>query len=167
MDALLTLRAPEPDDANLLYIWENSTDERHSSLRPGPVSRHRISEYIARYDGDIIGTGSLRFMIECDGETIGTIDLFDYDHRNRHAFVGIYVTPRSRRKGLGLKALKQVENIARRRLSLFALAALVSADNTPSRALFEAAGFQRAGVLDKWIADGENRYDAIIYTKAL
>lgn len=163
----ITLRAPEPDDIGLIYIWENSTDERHSSLRSGPLSRHSIERFVNEYDGEIYTLGALRYMIDLEGETVGTVDIFDFDHHARHAFVGIYVASAYRRKGIALTALKKVEELMRTNVSMHSLGALVATDNKPSLALFEKAGYRSVGILEGWIADGEERIPAIIWQHIL
>ena len=166
MDDLI-LRAPEPEDVNIIYLWENSTDECHSSLRTGPLSRHQIQQFIDNYDGELYSQNALRYMIDFDGQTVGTIDVFDYDPRSRHAFVGIYIASRARRKGLALNALKSIERIMKSRVGMFSLAALVADDNTASQALFEKAGYEKCGLLKGWLTDGEDRIDGVLYQKIL
>lgn len=162
------LRAPEPEDISMIYLWENESDEAHSSLRTGPISRHSIARYIEEYDGEIYTLGSLRYMIDdINGETIGTIDVFDFDHRARHAFTGIYISRNRRRKGYALAALKRVEQLMARNVGMHSLAALVAVDNAPSRALFEAAGYRSAGRLNSWLTDGARRIDALVYQRML
>ncbi len=163
----VTLRAPEPDDINIIYIWENESDEAHSSLRTGPISRHSIAQYIEAYDGEIYTLGSLRFMIDVEGETVGTVDVFDYDHRGRHAFVGINIARNRRRQGFALAALNRVAELMARKVGMHSLAALVAVDNAPSRALFEAAGYKTVGRLNSWLTDGQRRIDALIYQRML
>lgn len=167
MEKEFKLRAPEPSDANLIYIWENSSDEAHSSLRSGPVSRHQIMKYIENYDSEIYSQDSLRFMIESEGTTIGTIDIYDFDKRARHGFVGIYISPKFRRKGLALKAIGMVEAMMVEKVGMYCLTALVAEDNSASRHLFEAAGYKTAGKLQGWLTDGERRINALLYQHIL
>lgn len=167
----LSLRAPEPRDVNLIYIWENSSDEAHTTLRTGPVSRFQIEEFVRNYDSEIYTAGSLRFMIDVvtdnSAETVGTIDVFDYDHRNRHAFVGIYITPKQRRRGLAAQALETVCGMMKAKVGMHSLAALVAENNAASRALFEAAGFKPSGRLQSWFDTGEGRLNALVYQRML
>lgn len=163
----ITLRAPELKDINLIYIWENSSDEMHSSLRTGPLSRHAIQNFIENYDGEIYTQNALRFMIERDGETVGTIDVFDFDPRGRHAFVGIFIAPLARRQGVALRAIAEVEKTLRRNVGMHSLAALVAENNKPSRNLFEKARYKTVGKLQSWLNDGEHRLDALIYQHLL
>ena len=167
MENDITLRAPEPEDVNIIYIWENSSDESHSSLRTGPLSRFQIQNFIENYDGEIYSQGVLRYMIEYAGKTVGTVDIFDYDHRSRHAFVGIYVSCSSRRKGIARSTIAKVEELMKQKVGMYSLAALVSEDNAPSRALFESAGYRNVGTLNGWLTDGDTRINALLYQHIL
>lgn len=81
------------------------------------------------------------------GETIGAIDLFDFEPQHERAGVGILVyDPAQRGKGYGAEALALLEEYARTVLRLRQLWCNVLADNVPSLTLFERAGFRRVGV---------------------
>lgn len=165
----MKLRAPEPSDTNLIYIWDNSTDEAHTSLRTGPLSRCQIESWIKTYDGDIFNMGGIRYMIDDEesGHTVGTVDVFDFDRHSRHAFVGIYISPQYRRRGYGRKALDEVGRLMRQNVNMYSLQALVAVDNAASKALFESAGYAFIAVLPGWLADGSERLDAVLYQRVL
>lgn len=163
----ISLRAPEPYDIDRIYLWENSTDELHTTLRTGPLSRHQIEDFVLNYDGELYTRGALRFMIDADGETVGTIDIFDYDHRARHAFVGIFIAPAYRRRHIGSQALKLIERHVYRAVGMYSVAAIVAEDNEASRALFTTAGYTAAGILRGWLVDGMRRVDAILFEHLL
>lgn len=163
----MTLRAPEPEDANIIYIWENSGADAHSSLRTGPLSRYQISRFIEEYDGEIYTLNALRYMIDVDGVTVGTIDVYDFEKRGRHAFVGIYVTPTARRRGYAAEALDRVERMMKKNVGMHSLCAIVASDNAASRRLFEKAGYEEAGKLRGWLTDGDGRIDAVLYQAVL
>lgn len=156
------LRAPEPDDVDLIYIWDNDEADSHTSLTAGPLSRHQIARYVDEYDGDIFRTGSLRFMIDVDAETVGTVDIFDFDRRARRAFVGIYVSPHYRRRGIGRAALDSARRYVTDNLSMHTLAAIVAVDNEASLRLFESAGYTTSGRLSSWLMREFERIDAFI-----
>ncbi|MCH5219610.1 MAG: GNAT family N-acetyltransferase [Muribaculaceae bacterium] len=167
MSHSVTLRAPEPRDIDKIYLWENLTDEAHTTLRTGPLSRHLIEQFVLGYDGELYSQGALRFMIDVDRETVGTIDVFDYDHRARHAFVGIYVTAPYRRRGIGREAIRQAEQYVVRAVGMHSLAALIARDNEASIRLFSASGYNEVGRLEGWLTDGETRMDAILMQHTL
>lgn len=163
----MQLRAPEIADIDRIYLWDNMTDELHTSLRTGPLSRHCIQQWVEKYDGDIFASSGVRFMIDVDGETVGTVDVFDFDRHSRHAFVGIYIAAAHRRKGYARRALNDVCRRMSRDVSMRTLAAIVATDNNPSACLFRSAGFAEVGVLKDWIADGIGYIDAILFQTVL
>ena len=63
---LTRLRAVEPADAELLYMWENDPAVWAVSGTTEPFSREQIERFISRQleGGDLLRTGQLRLMIE-------------------------------------------------------------------------------------------------------
>jgi diamine N-acetyltransferase len=76
------LRAVEPEDLELLYKWENEEANWKQSNTLVPYSRYTLKRYIANSHKSLFETGQLRLMIEVSSgkRTVGTIDLFDFDH---------------------------------------------------------------------------------------
>lgn len=166
-DTLICLRAVEPSDIHLLYDIENDNAPADLSPYPAPVSRYMIEQYIAAYTADFNDAGELRLIIARadDGLGIGTLDITDYDRRNRHAYVGIAVLPQYRRQGFAFEALSLLCSVARDRFGLHQLAAIVAADNDPSMRLFRKAGFKSCGRLRSWISRAATYADAIIFQR--
>ena len=98
---MLRLRKIEPTDLPYLYQWENDARMWADSDTHNPLSQADLREYIASTTGDIYRDGQLRLMIEDEGVTLGCIDLFDFDARNRKAAIGMYIAPHARGKGVG------------------------------------------------------------------
>lgn len=164
----ITLRAPEPTDLDMLYLWENDTDEQHSTLRTGPTSRHQLSAYLNNYDGDIFNMGGLRYIIELPDKTpVGTIDIYDFERRARHAFVAIYIATAYRHRHIATQALNTIHHKMADTLGMHSLCAIVAADNIPSQILFNKAGYKHAGTLRQWINTYTNRIDALLLQKIL
>ena len=101
-------------------------------------------------------------MIDIDGATVGMVDIFDFDRRARHAFVGIYVSERYRRGGIARAALDKVGRYVADNLSMHSLAAIVAVDNGPSLRLFESAGYTVSGRLRSWLLRDFRRTDALL-----
>ena len=103
----IRLRALEPEDLDLLYAWENDTSLWEFGSTLVPYSRYVLKAYLEHADADIYAQKQLRLMIvlKASGETVGTVDLFDFDPRHRRAGVGILVDPAHQRKGIGKEAL--------------------------------------------------------------
>ena len=103
---MIRLRKIEPTDIPYLYQWENDAQMWADSDTHNPLSQYDLREYIASSTGDIYKDGQLRLMIDDEGSTMGCIDLFDFDPRNRKAAIGMYIAPHARGKGIGTKAVK-------------------------------------------------------------
>ena len=169
---MITLRALEPIDVDILYRWENDPAVWGVGLTIAPYSRKQLWDYVNNYDGDIYSARQLRLMIDIndsDGhlQTVGTIDLYDFDPVNSRCGLGILIAPEFRRRGLGLEAIGQAEVYCRGRLSLHQLYCIVGEDNVPSRRLFEKAGFTVSGRLRSWLRSADRYTDAYICQKFL
>lgn len=166
----LRLRAPEPDDVDAMYVWENDAEcLGHGGTRT-PLSRHSLWEYVMNYDGDIARTGQLRLMICEDGgegRAVGAVDLTDYDAVNRRASVGIVVDKDLRNRGVAKATLACLCDYASTHLGLHQLWATVRVDNVASVALFRSAGFGITGRLRSWMRVGESFVDAFVFQRLL
>lgn len=165
----IRLRALEPDDLDLLYVWENDTSMWGFGNNIAPFSRKQLAEYIDTYDGDIFKALQLRFMIVsvATDTPLGMIDLYDFDAVNRRAGIGIMVDTAMRSQGYGRQALDMLCRYCYDRLGLHQLYATVAVDNAPSLALFEGCKFKTCGKLRSWQRRGESYVDAYILQRLL
>src|SRR5687768_15118229 len=159
---LIQLGALEPDDLEHLYEWENDSSVWSVSGTLAPFSRFVLEEYLKNSHQDIFTTKQLRLMIEViltdeDGEmdieprSIGCIDLFDFDPRNKRAGVGILIAnTKDRGKGYATEALHLLIEYAFSVLDLHQLYANVRFDNEGSVALFKKLGFEITGLKNDW-----------------
>ena len=169
-DGVITLRAPEPADLELLYAWENDPRMWDTGDTAAPMSRHMLERFIDGYDGDITSTRQLRLVVTLDaegGRAAGTVDLFDFSAVNRRCGIGILVDEALRRRGIGLRALELTACWARRRLNLASLWCTVAADNAASLALFDRAGYRRVGVLKDWTFTARGLTDTVLLQLSL
>lgn len=158
---LVTLRAPEPSDLDMLYELENDSSAWETGCTAAPVSRDLLRRYIESAETDITATRQLRMMIvsrESD-EAVGTIDMFNVDILNRRAEIGIAVTAAHRRRGYALEALAAVASYAARYLGMHQLYATIAADNAASRALFSRAGYKTSGRMQSWLLRHDGVYE--------
>lgn len=161
----ITLRAPEPQDTDLIFLWENDAGFFESMPYPAPVSRFQVWEYIQNYKADPFINHELRLVITHDGHPVGHIDLYDFDPADRRAGVGIFIDDASRLKGLATEALEVMAKYCHNSLGLHQLWAIVAIDNTPSKALFTKCGFTSAGKLRSWIRRGPKFIDALFFQR--
>ncbi|HUI32783.1 MAG: GNAT family N-acetyltransferase [Dysgonamonadaceae bacterium] len=163
----LSLRAPEPEDLEVLYKWENDTDIWQYGTAISPYSKFILKQYIADAQTDIFQSKQLRFMIvlQKTNDVVGTIDLYDFDAINSRCGVGIYIDSEHRQKKLATQALSILQNYAFNFLRINQLYALIPRKNKASLRLFQSSGFSKSGILKQWISTQDTFEDAIIVQK--
>ena len=146
------LRALEPEDLDFIYTIENDESIWELSSTQTPYSRYLINEYLENAHKDIYEVKQLRLLIANDNhESIGLIDLFDCDFKNKRAGIGILIYSKpSRQKGFGDEALKLLMSYAKSHLDLHQLFCNISEDNNVSLNLFENNGFKKIGLKKDW-----------------
>ncbi len=157
----MRLRKLEPTDLPYLYQWENDSSSWADSDTHNPLSQQDLRAYIESTTGDIYKDGQLRLVIENEGATVGCIDLFQYDIRNRRAAIGMYIAPDYRGKGLGKQAVVLLEQYAFLQLDMRMLYAIIHVSNTACSRLYESLGYQPSAQLQAWTLEG----DAIVWQK--
>ena len=159
------LRALEPTDLDILYKWENEIENWSLSGTLAPFSRFVIEQYLAASHHDIYYNKQLRLMIDSlqkDGsvQTIGCIDLFDFDPYHKRAGVGILIGEKEKRsKGHGKEALELLIEYAFNKLDLHQLFANIAADNITSLELFKKCGFEMIGIKKEWLSQNKKWMD--------
>lgn len=180
---IIKLRKLEPSDLPFLYQWENDASVWADGANHNPLSQQDLRDYIESTTGDIYKDGQLRLIIcslsesVCqqsglsgeaglssispqDGLTLGCIDLFDFDPRNRRAAIGMYIAPQYRGQGIGREAVRLLEEYAFGFLHLRVLYAVISTKNTACITLYRHAGYTESSVLPNWTLES----DAVIFT---
>lgn len=152
----ISLRAVELEDADLLFKWENNSELWLMSNTLAPFSRHQIEQYVLMAQNDIYAMGQLRLMIDVISEiipfeTVGMIDLFEFDAQHRRAGVGIMIHEQWQRQGIASEALNLLCNYAYEALGLHQVYCNILATNTASIKLFTGAGFELIGVKKDWV----------------
>jgi len=160
------LRALEPSDVPLLYEWENRRELWDAGSTAAPFSLRQLHAYASGYDGDIYSARQLRLMIDlaATGETIGTLDLFNFDPACSRCEAGIFVDAPWQGRGYASEALAMTASTLGRVISLHQLYALVRADNEAAKALFVRAGFSHTATLPDWIKRGGEYADALLFS---
>lgn len=177
----IRLRKLEPADLPFLYHWENDASVWADSDTHNPLSKQDLRDYIESTTGDIYRDGQLRLIIEqvapsseadlalsggttgdlAAVETVGCIDLFDFDPRNRKAAMGLYIAPEARHHGAGYEAVKQMEQYAFTCLNLRLLYVVIREQNAACIALYRRLGYQEIAHLPQWTIEG----DAVVFAK--
>ncbi|MFA6837661.1 MAG: GNAT family N-acetyltransferase [Dysgonamonadaceae bacterium] len=159
----IKLRAIEPEDLDQLYEWENDTELWKFGSSIAPFSRYAIKQYINRSGENIFQTHQQRFIVELKSskQSIGTIDLYDFDPFHKRAGVGILVDKKFQGKGLGSQILTLLEEYAFGFLKINQLYAIIPFRNNASIRLFTKCNYQQTGVLNQWLSTDIGFEDAL------
>lgn len=146
-------RALEPADIDILYEWENDTSVWHISNTITPFSRFALEQYILNSNTDIYTAKQLRLMInkKNNNDTIGAIDLFDFNPHHQRAGVGLLIKKSERNKGYADEALDLLADYAFNTLQLHQLYCNISSDNEVSLHLFQKKNFKICGRKKEWL----------------
>lgn len=147
------LRAIEAEDVELLYKWENDEETWKVSQTIVPYSKYILALYIKNSDKDIYESKQLRLIIDTPlGNSVGAIDLFDFDPYHSRAGIGLLIYKKEDRlKGYASAALDLIINYSFKKLGLHQLWANIDSSNKPSLKLFEKFGFQICGTKKHWL----------------
>jgi diamine N-acetyltransferase len=164
----ISLRAPEPEDLDLLYLWENEPAVWQVSGTLTPFSRYILKQYLEHAGKDIYEVKQLRMMIQLriKHRPVGAVDLYDFDPHHRRAGLGILIAdPSDRRKGYAREALETMSTYCFEVLHLHQLYCNVAAGNSASIKLFKEAGFVESGRKKEWLYDGKAYEDELLFQK--
>ncbi|MCR5129983.1 MAG: GNAT family N-acetyltransferase [Prevotella sp.] len=162
----VTLRALEPEDLDELYAIENDETIWNVGQTNVPYSRYALHDYLAHASADIFVDRQVRMMIVGEeGESIGLVDIMNFDPQHRRAELGIVIKQPFRHQGNGRAAIEAVMSYAERHWHLNQLYVVIDKENKPSISLFDQMGFEKGTSLKSWLFDGHNYRDAIVMQK--
>lgn len=163
----IKLRALEPEDLEDLYRWENDTSIWNEGSSLVPYSKFVIRQYIAGQSDDIYSTKQLRLMVVLkeNNQSIGTVDLYDFDPQNLRAGIGLLIDEAWRNLGYGTEALSLMCEYAFGCLNLRQLYAVVRETNVSSDSVFCKCNFTVCANLRSWVRVGQEWYDCLMYQK--
>ena len=162
----IRLRAPEPEDLEVMLAFENDESIWEQSSATGPYSRYQLKRFLQESQNDLFVDRQLRLMIVMsDGSVAGIVDLCTFDPRHNRAEVGLVIRKEFRRQGIGRKALELLEQHSFILLGIHQLYALVREDNSASLSLFQKCGYIQSGCLKAWYRSGVGFRDVIVFQK--
>jgi diamine N-acetyltransferase len=172
LGAKIYLRAIETSDLELLYAWENNTENWSVSHTYTPFSKYVLEQYLVNSHQDIYTNKQLRLMIcmlqsetqsNPNNNCIGTIDLFDFEPNHLRCGVGILIAEKSeRKKGYASETLQILTNYCFETLNMHQLYCNINTDNEDSILLFQKHGFKITGIKKDWNRSGNNFKDELL-----
>lgn len=161
----VTLRAPEPEDLELMYAMENDTESWSVGNATLPYSRYTLKRYLETSCQDLFTERQARFVIETAEGAAGMIDLAEYDPLNNRAEVCIGLLGSFRNKGIATTAIHILCRYAKERLHIHQLYAYIPQWHQKSLDLFTKCGFTESARLKEWIRTEDGYSDVILVQK--
>ena len=160
----IALRCAEPEDAPLIYRWENDRSVWRVSGTIAPYTLFHIEQFLLN-NNDLTSQKQLRLMIDlCETkESIGCIDIYDYDALNERAKVGILIDKAHRHQGYAASALSLCLDYLFHDLMLHQMYCVIDETNIESQKLFEGQGFVLCGRRKDWIKTADGFIDEMEY----
>ena len=160
----ITLRCAEPEDAERIFQWENDRSVWRVSGTHVPYSRFQIEQFLLG-NNDLTSQRQLRLMIDLNetGESIGCIDIYDYDALNGRAGLGILIDKAYRRQGYAKAALALCVDYLFHDLLLHQVYCSIDESNTESQRLFVGQGFEPVGRRKEWLKTAAGFLDVLEY----
>jgi len=167
---IVKLRAVEPEDIELLYNWENDTDNWMISNTIVPFSRYILRKFVENSFQDIYELKQMRLMIDekqlINGKclTVGSVDLFDFDPFHQRAGIGILIHAQTnRRKHFATYSLQLLINYCFDILKLHQVYCNILAENEASIKLFTNLGFEKVGIKKQWVKSLHGWSDEVMF----
>ena len=160
----ITLRCAEPEDACQIFIWENDRDIWRVSGTHVPYTRFQIEQFLLG-NNDLFSNKQLRLMIDLteSGQSIGCIDIFDYDGINQRAGLGILIDKAYRQQGYAKAALSLCVEYLFHDVMLRQVYCSIDETNLECQQLFVGQGFELCGRRKDWLKTTEGYLDVIEY----
>ena len=158
----VALRVAEPNDAVIIFSWENDMQVWRDSETRVPYSLRQIEQFLLN-NNNLYSEKQLRLMIEDvqNGKPIGCIDIYDYDEFNSRSGFGILIDEKYRGQGFARKAIELSLNYCFNTLLLNQVYALTLATNINSINLFKSLGFEECGHKKQWYKTADGFIDQI------
>ena len=156
----ISLRCAEPEDAEMIYTWENDRSVWRVSGTHVPYMRFQIEQFLLN-NNDLFSQKQLRLMIDLNESqtSIGCLDLYDYDPINEHISIGILIDAAHRKQGHAQSALELCLTYLFNDLMLHQAFCVIDELNVESQQLFEKQGFVLCGRRKEWIKTTEGFLD--------
>jgi len=161
----ISLRGLEPKDVNLLYLWENDPEVWQMSQTLKPYSHFTLKMFVECANDDLYRTKQVRLMVDDihTRETIGIIDIFDFDPYNSRAGIGILIERNHRRNGIGTEAIQLTQHYLFDVLKIHQVYCNILVDNEASIKLFTNNNFTLIGTKKEWTKVDNGYKDVLLF----
>lgn len=154
-------------DVQALHAWENASDDWWMGASILPVSVEAMTQF-ATGNHDLYRDRQWRWMLdtrEAPGapwQTVGAVDLYDFEPRQLRAGVAVHIDADARRSGHAQAGLSILQDHASSHLGLKQLYAEVPANHEASLGLFQKAGYRATGRREQWIRTPQGGWSDVV-----
>lgn len=136
------LRSVHSDDADWIFRACQDPEIQRWTLVPRPYEMKHAQSFVDDGTGEF-----MRFVIEDTTEQMahGLVSLHSIDPASKIADIGYWVAPWSRGRGIGLRAIQLLIDVARTETDANHLVAHIAAENLASQSVVIRAGFKFFG----------------------
>jgi len=162
----LVLRELTVNDAQaILNCFSNSDVLRHYGQNP-LTSLDQVRQIINNFSTNYDEKRGIKWGIELKGQAgiIGTIGFQEWSTEHKRAEISYALFPESWGKGYALEAVNKVISFGFQEMELVRIGAIVFTENDASNKLLIKAGFEKEGVLKKYMHQNNVPYDTYIYS---
>ena len=144
---------------------ENDSSHWEVSHTQTPFSKFILKKYLENSHLDIYESKQLRLIISENekNESVGMIDLFDFNPQHQRAGIGILLLDKFAKKGYASEALSLLISYCFETLQVHQVYASMTKDNKESIALFKKHNFKNTGLKRDWIATKDGFKDELFY----
>jgi RimJ/RimL family protein N-acetyltransferase len=158
-DGVVSVRPPQERDLSALERGIHDPDVIRWFGRPTLSAEEQLELNRRRWNDDESATFAI-----CDGADLCVGHVWVNLVVARRGFVGYWLLPEARGRGLASRALRLVSQWALRDLALARLGLLTEPSNGPSQRVAERSGFQREGVLRSYGEIDGRRVDYVSFS---
>lgn len=161
-DSVITLRAIEERDADLLYEMINDPEVEQMVVGWSfPVSKPAQLKWIQNLQQD---DKNQRYIVDFQDRGVGMASITSIDTKNGTFVVNIKLVESAKGNGIGYRTVQLLLAYGFHELNLHCATASILDYNIASQKLFEKCGFQKDGILRKRVFKKGSYHDLYAYS---
>jgi RimJ/RimL family protein N-acetyltransferase len=144
-DGVITLRHPEPSDAQAIYEACQDPEIPKWTNVPSPYTRQHAVQWIEHTKHERAAGRTEAFLAEMDGQLVASCSLLALDKAPNYGEIGYWVAAPARHRGVATRAVNLLREFGKDELGLTRIEMLIHEHNIASRRTAERAAFKDTG----------------------
>ncbi|CAM5792497.1 spermidine N1-acetyltransferase [Castellaniella caeni] len=151
----IKLRPLEREDLRFVHQLDNNASVMRYWFEEPYAT---FTELQSLYDQHVHDQSERRFIVQCEGENAGLVELVEIDHVHRRTEFQIIIAPEFQGKGLAARATRMALEYGFKVLNLYKIYLIVDKENHKAIHIYNKLGFEAEGELkDEFFVNGEYR----------